>query len=207
MIFHESMVIPSLYTSEEQLLIERWMQSGPVYPGRDLLVDSNRVAEIALSSVQSRLPHHLSIKSDGSATIDRKTWECPVPQRNKILMPTYLFEVGRDDSGLEILYPESYFATFLPGYNIYVVTVSQASSVSYGYFDVAIDFFDAVDDAAYIASNAKLILKAWWRFQQKELHKLRWKELLQSGLIDPQSALRLRDQVWNKVESADVVLS
>jgi hypothetical protein len=207
MMFHESMVIPSLYTSDEQLLIERWMQSVPVYPGRDALADSSSVAEIALSSAQGRLPHHLSIKSDGSATIDRKTWACPVPMRNKLLLPIYLFEVGRDDSGLEILYPESYFATFLPGYNIYVVTVSQASSISYGYFDVAIDFFEAIEDTAYIASNARLTLKAWWRFQQKELHKLRWKELLQAGLIDATSALRLRDAVWNKVASADVVLS
>ncbi len=201
MIFHESMVIPSLYTSEEQVVIERWLQSGPVYPGRDNLDDSNKVAEITLSCVQKRLPRIVSIKKDGGVTLNRKTWEPPVPMRNKVLFPIHLFEVDRDDSHLETIFPESYFATLLPGYNVYVITISQASDSSYGYFDTAIDFFQAIDDTGYIASNAKLILKAWWRFQQKELQKPCWHKLLKSGLIKGDSALRLRDEVWNNVEN------
>jgi len=205
--FQESMVIPSLYTRDDQELIERWMQSGPAYPGRDDLKDSNRVAEIALSSAQSRLPQRLSIREDGNVTFDRKTWMCPVHMRDKLLFPIHLFEVDRDDSHLGIPCPESYFATLLPGYNVYVITMSQASSKSYGYFDVAIDYFQAVNDSAQIASNATLALNAWWKFQQKELHNPRWKDLLKPGLFEAASALRLRDEVWNKVENTDGVLS
>ncbi len=205
MIFHQSMVIPSLYTSEEQAVIERWLHSGPVYPGRDKLDDSNKVAEIALSCAQNQLPRSVSITKDGGATLNRKTWDSPVPLRDKVLFPIHLFEVDRDDAHPETICPESTFATFLPGYNIYVITISQASETSYGYFDMAIDFFEAIDDADYIASNARLILKAWWRFQQKELNKPRWNKLLKSGLIEANSALRLRDEVWNRVENVHAV--
>lgn len=135
MIFHESTVIPSLYTSEEQVVIERWLHSGPVYPGRDNLDDSNKVAEIVLSGVQKRLPRSVSIRKDGGAILNRKTWECSVPMRNKVLFPIHLFEVDRGDTHLETICPESYFATLLPGYNVYVVTISQGNDSSYGYFD------------------------------------------------------------------------
>lgn len=205
MTFHKSMVIPSLYTSEEQAMIERWLHSGPVYPGRDNLDDSNKVAEIALSCVQKRLPRSLSITKDGGAALNRRTWESPVPMRDKVLFPIHLFEIDRDDAHFETKCPESYFATLLPGYNIYVITVSQASDASYGYFDMAVDFFDAVDDADYIASNARLILKAWWRFQQKELHALPWKKLVQSGLIEADATMRLRNEVWHTAENVHAV--
>jgi hypothetical protein len=205
MIFHNSMVIPSLYTCEEQAVIERWLHSDPVYPGRDKLDDANKVAEIALSCVQKQLPRSMSIKSDGSAFLSRKTWECPVEMRDKVLLPIHLFEVDRDDAHPETICPEAYYAVFLPGYNVYVVTVSQASDVSHGCFDMAIDFFEAIDDARNIASNARLILKAWWRFQQKELNKPRWSKLLKSGLIEEDSALRLRDEVWNSVGNVHAV--
>lgn len=53
---HKKMVIHSLYTGAEQLIIKRWIEQAPVYPERDDLNDANKVAEIALSSVQERLP-------------------------------------------------------------------------------------------------------------------------------------------------------
>lgn len=207
MIFHESSVIPSLYTGEEQAIIERWLHSCPVYPGKDNPDDAKIVAEIALAGVQDRLPRSVSIKMDGGVILNRKTWECPVPMRNKVLFPIHLFEVDRDGAHLETVCPESYFATFLPGYNVFVITVSQASDVSYGYFDMAVDFFHVNDEADYNASNALLILRAWWRFQHRELHKMPWNKLLKSGLIEPESAMRLRDEVWNSVENQKVVVA
>lgn len=207
MIFQESMVIPSLYTREDQMLIERWMRSVPAYPERDDLADANRVAEIALHSVQCRLPQGLSIKEDGSATLGRKTWQNPVGLRNKLVFPIHLLEVDRDDSQLDIKCPEACYATLLPGYNVYVITISQDSAESYGYYDVAISCFQAVDEKNSIAADASLILKEWWQFQHKELRKPHWNRLLKQGLIDAGSALRLRNEVWSAVENADGILS
>ncbi len=191
--FHESMVIPSLYTADDQSVIKRWMQSAPAYPEMDVLDDSNKVAEIALASVQNRLAQRFSFNNHDSSAIDRKALECQIPMRNKLLFPIHLCDIGRNDSHRNLICQESYFATFLPGYNIYVVTLSLPSSALYGYCDVAIDYFQNVDDAAQIASHAKLVLKAWWKQQQKELHIPAWQELLKSGLIKEDSALLLED--------------
>lgn len=206
MMFQESMTIPSLYTRDEQAIIERWMRSTPVYPDRDDLNEANGVAEIALSSVQYRLPQGLSIREDGSTTYSRRTWECPVSMRNERLFPIHLFDIDRDESQLQIVCPESCYATFLPGYDVHVVTVSQASPEAYGFFDVAVDYFQFVDDPHQIVSNAKSILKAWWKYQNKELHLHSWKSILKSGLIEADEVLSVRDQVWNRVENRDGVL-
>ena len=191
--FHESMVIPSLYTTEDQLVMKRWMQSAPAYPEMDDLDDSNKVAEIALASVQNRIVQCFSMNSHDHSAIDRKILECQVPMRNKLLFPIHLCDIGRYDSHHNSICQESYFATFLPGYNIYVVTVSLPSSAMYGHCDLAIDYFQNVDDAAQIASHARLVLKAWWKIQQKELDISSWQDLLKSGLIQENLVVLLDD--------------
>jgi len=191
--FHDSMVIPSLYTTDEQSVIKRWMQSAPAYPEMDNLDDSNKVAEIALASVQNRLSQCFSSNSNGRSTNDPKALQCAIPTRNKLLFPTHLCDIERYDSHHNSICQESYFATFLPGYNIYVVTASLPSSALYGYCDVAIDYFQSVDDASQIASHAKLVLKAWWKHQQKESQVTGLQELLKSGLIHEDSLILLGD--------------
>jgi hypothetical protein len=191
--FHESMLIPSLYTTDDQLVMKRWMQSAPAYPEMDDLDDSNKVAEIALASVQNRIAQCLSLNSHDRSAIDRKILECQVPMRNKLLFPIHLCDIGRYDAHHNSICQESYFATFLPGYNIYVVTVSLPSSALYEHCDLAIDYFQNVDDAAQIASHARLVLKAWWKHQQMESQVTGWQELLKSGLIHEDSVILLGD--------------
>ncbi len=196
--FQESMIIPSLYTREDQEVIERWIEHSPIVPERDDLNDANRVAEIALSSVQRRLPQGVSIREDASMVIGRKTWNCSVPMRNDLLFPMHLLDINWDDSQPGFSWPESYYATFLPGYNVYAVTISQGSGDSNGYYDLTIGSFQ-VEAPAEIEAKASLIVQAWWQSRQQTLKKCGWKELLKSGKIDADKALRLRDEVWNAV--------
>jgi hypothetical protein len=205
MIFQESMVIPSLYTREDQVVIERWIKDTQAYPKKVDLSDSNKVAEISLSSVQGRLPQGLSIKEDGSAVMGRKTWDYPIRMRNDLIYPIHLFEVNLDDSHPGMTWPEAYYATFLPGYSVYAVTISKDSGDLHGYFDLAIGCFQA-DEVAQVAAKASLVIKEWWQSQQQEVGKQGWKELLKPGLIDAESAFRVRDEVWNKVENPDGVI-
>jgi hypothetical protein len=206
MMYQESMVVPSLYTRDEQAVIERWMRSSPVYPRRDEPDDANCVAEIALFSVQGRLPQGLSIREDGLTAYSRKTWECLVPMRCDLIYPVHIVDIDRDDSHLDIACPESYYMTFLPGYNIYVICVSLGSSESYGCFDFAIDYFHSIDNKAQLTSYALHLLRSWWKYQCKELQLPHWTGVLRAGLIEAESALFLRDQVWNSVENPDGVL-
>jgi len=204
MMFQESMVVASLYTMDDQVVIQRWMRTASEYPFLNDLKDSNKVAEIALSSVQSKLPQGISIQEDGATVKGRKTWESSVSMRNDILTPSHLFEINWDDSQPGFSWPESYYVTLLPGYNLYVVTISQGSADVNSYFDIAIGCFRA-DWNKLIAENASLAVKAWWEFQHKELKKNSWKGLLKPGMIDEVSAFGLRDEVWNKVEASDFV--
>jgi hypothetical protein len=191
--FHESMVIPSLYTTDDQSVMKRWMQSAPAYPEMDDLDDANKVAKIALSSVQNRLDQCFSLNSHDRSAIDRKPFDCAVPMRNKLLFPIHLCDIGRYDAHHNSICQASCFATFLPGYNVYIVTVSLASPLLYGHGDVAIDYFQNVEDAGQIASHARLILKAWWKQQQKGSQLTGWQELLKSGLIQEDSVVLLGD--------------
>lgn len=203
MMFQESMVIPSLYTRDDQAAIERWIQNAPVYPESGDLDDANRVAEIVLSSVQGGLPHGLSINEDGSAVIGRKSWDCPVRMRSELFFPIHLFDIDwAEDSVPSMLWLESYYATLLPGYNVYVVTFSQGSDESYDYFDLAIGYFK-VDNVGQIAEKAAGIVAAWWQFQLHAWSQWAWREVAKPGLIDAVSALRLREEVWHKVEMSD----
>ena len=192
------MVIPSLYTREDQELIERWIKHSAMGMQRDDLNDANRVAEIALSSVQGRLPQGISIREDGSPVIGRKTWHSQVPMRNDLLFPTHLLDINWDDSQPGFSWPESYYATLYPGYNVYVVTISQGSGDSNGYYDLAIGSFK-VEDPAEIEAKASQVVQAWWQSQHQGVRKCGWKELLKCGQINAEMALRLRDEVWNKV--------
>lgn len=111
MIFHENMVIPSLYTAEEQAVIERWMKNDSAYRGNQDMSDSNKVAEVALSTIQEKLPKGLSIREDGSAVAGRKTWKLSVHMRADIIFPVHIFDIDWDDSQPGMSWPEVYYAT------------------------------------------------------------------------------------------------
>ncbi|NTW83498.1 MAG: hypothetical protein HGB36_09050 [Chlorobiaceae bacterium] len=206
MFFHESMVIPSLYSREEQALLERWVQKAPDYLQKDLLVDSNKVAQISLFSVQRRLPQGLSIREDGSAIVGRKRWDCAVHMRNDVIFPAHLFEINWDDSQPGLSWPETYYATYLPGYDIYVVSTSVDSADTYGYMDLALGFFhkDMTEDVALKAGS---VIQSWWQYLHEAVYKPVWKEFIKPGLIDAERAVLLRDEVWNKVGNPDSVVS
>ena len=196
--FQESMVIPSLYTRDEQEVIERWIRHSGINTEKGDLSDSNKVAEIVLSSVQGRLPQGVSIREDGSSVIGRKTWHCSVPMRHDLIFPMHLLDIDWDNSQPGFSWPESYYATDFPGYNVYAVTISQGSGDSHGYYDLAIGCFMA-DEPGEITAKASLVIQAWWESCHQTVKKFAWKELLKSGQIDAVTALRLRDEVWNKV--------
>ena len=201
MIFQESMIIPSIYTRDEQAAIEWWIEHSPLYPERDDLSDSNKVAEIALFSVQERLPQCITIMEDGSKVFDREFWDCSVHRRNELLSPIHLFEINwAEDSVPALSWPETYYATFLPGYNVYAVTLSQNSCDSYDYFDLAIGCFKG-DKAGEIAEKAARAIQAWWKFQNETWSQWGWYKVMKSGLINADLAWQLRNEVWQKEEA------
>ncbi|MEJ1376501.1 MAG: hypothetical protein RPU32_00770, partial [Candidatus Sedimenticola sp. (ex Thyasira tokunagai)] len=107
------------------------------YEGEDKC--GNAVARLLLSNIQSRLPQWGTVKTDGEVLLARD--HSAVRQNAISLMPQHLFTINWADSGPGCSWPEAYYATYLPLYNIYVVTLSQDSPDAYGYEDLAIGHF------------------------------------------------------------------
>jgi hypothetical protein len=202
--FHESMVIPSLFTGEEQLVLERWLQKASAGEDKKSLDEASKVAEIVLATIQEKLPKGLSISEDGAAVVGRKTWKLPVRMRSDVMYPVHLFEIDWENRQQGISWPEVYYATYLPGYNVYVVTISMDSSELYGYADLAIGFFP-VEDAAFMTQKASEVVRAWWKYLHEERNKPVWKAFVTSGLIDSEMAYHMREEEWDIVGRRDKV--
>lgn len=81
---------------------------------------SNAVARLALSSIQGRLPQWAAVYESGRVDLGRKY----SPRRSAGVepMPRFLFGINWADSGPGFSWPEDYYATWLPGFDCFVVT-------------------------------------------------------------------------------------
>lgn len=203
--FHVNMVIPSLYTGDEQAVIGRWMQNEFPYREIQAMSDANKVAEIALSTIQEKLPKGFSIREDGSAVAGRKTWKLSVRMRADLVFPVHIFDIERDDSRPGMSWPEVYYATYLPGYDFWVVTVSIDSDEIFGYSDLALCYF-RIDENSGLEASVEKAVTSWWQYLNEEKQKPEWKAMTKPGLIDAVKACQLREDEWNKAGCHDEVV-
>ena len=149
---------------------------------------ANAVARICLASVQDNLPQWAAVK-DGEVTLARNVRDSSeLPER--ILVPRHLFTLNWANSAPGISWPEAYYVTQLPGWDVHIVTASQDSDEIYGYEDFAIGWLDAKQDAV---EGAKDVLIRYWRSLQSEYDQKRWEELYEFSQGEPDA---WGDQVW-----------
>jgi len=187
--------IQTLYSKDEQEIIEQWIEQAPMRPDRDDFRNSNLVAEIALSNIKGELPQWAQFYKDGHALWGRKHKLSLVKERDKFLNPLYLFMINWADSGPGFSWPESYYSTCLPGYDIYVVTASQDSDDVHGYTDEAIGCFVS-NNPDMVNLEASTIIKQWWKYQYDGWGQESWAYLFGTGLIDEETAERMRSDIW-----------
>jgi len=186
-------LILSLYKPDEREAIERWLAQAPVNTGMKL-EDACRVSELALCSVRDQLPQWWAMRKDGHLLIGRRIPLRAVRRIDGLLKPVFLCEINWADSGPGYSWPECYYATPLPGYNLVVVTASQDSPDAYGYADIAIGYFAAGGD---IGVNAETLIEGWWRAMYDAYGQEAWEEELGSGDVDPWN---IRGRVWTELE-------
>ncbi|MEK9720978.1 MAG: hypothetical protein VW257_08025, partial [Quisquiliibacterium sp.] len=120
----------------------------------------NAVARICLNSRQRRLPQWALVR-DGEVTLARS-----YDARRGVgleLAPQFLFMLNWADSGPGFSWPESYHATFLPGFNRWVVTMSVDSTDVWGCTDLAIGSFPSGSDI--VRSSGRVIIRYWRKYQ------------------------------------------
>jgi len=154
---------------------------------------SNAVARLVLSGIQRRLPQWALVGADGSVVLGRQ----PMPRRksNIGLLPRFLCMINWADSGPGFSWPESYHATYLPGFDCYVVTASQDSPEMHGYTEEAIGHFRA--DCAVEEGSHRVIVD-WWCWQARECSQHRWAYLFETGEIDDETASAWAAEVWDE---------
>jgi len=108
------------------------------------------------------------------------------------------------DSGPGFSWPETYNVTYVPLYDVFIVTGSVDSTDLYGVTDFAIGHFVAGEDILKGSSEA---IKGEWHHLASTYGQERWEYVFGPGLIGTDEAEELADQVWNEnVEDEDEAL-
>ena len=157
------------------------------------------VAHIALAMIQSRLPHVL-ISFGGKVKPYRKWFDRP--SHSVLLLPQHLLTLEWVDPSLGVSWIESYYVTYFPEYDRYVVTGSQSDANIMGVADYAIGNFSG---AMSVTVGCKEIVTTWWGTDcYGDSNQNRQASVRDEGLISRDTALAWVEVVWSSfVEEED----
>ena len=97
------------------------------------------------------------------------------------------------DSGPGFSWPESYYVSYLPVYDVYVVTASADSPDTWGYCDLAIGHFKSCKN---IVTASKQVIQERWQQLYDEYDQQSWAYLFNVGLVDEAAAYSMAADVW-----------
>lgn len=159
----------------------------------------NAVARVCINAIQERLPQWGCVRADDTVVLGRRLEERR--QSTLALAPLHLFTLNWADSGPGFSWPEAYHATFLPGFNRWVVTMSVDSPDVFGVTDLAIGSFPAGGNL--VRSSGRVLVAYWRRFHCFDPEMGWWDYLFDTGLVDSDSAYRWRRRVWPRADRGD----
>jgi hypothetical protein len=213
--------VADLFTVEEHVVFAAWLKVAPKCDVTGALPDVDTaleqlgftgkaggytesdaaVAAIVLERIQERLPQWASFREikDGNTVKEVVTLGRNVKERRakrKIeTAPRHLLTINWADSGPGFSWPVAYYVTWVPIYDVFVVTASADSPDAFGYCDFAIGHFPNTKE--FVAEAAQRI-KADWTWQHSSWDQQRWAYLFDTGLIDGETADRLAKEVWGE---------
>jgi hypothetical protein len=155
----------------------------------------NAVARIALNAIQARLPNFTAM-NEGKLVSGRDADPTRIAAVQPL--PRFLFEINWANTAPGLSWPEAYHVTFLPVYDVFVVTGSRDSPEGPGYTDYAIGWFPS--RSAMTAGVAQAIKRFW--IGERACDQGRWEEFLASGVISEAAASAWADEVW-RIEAED----
>ncbi len=155
------------------------------------------VASILLERVQDRLPQWASVR-EGNVTLSRTLHERRAI-RTVELTPRRLLRINWATSGPGIEWPEVYFVTYVPLYDVQVVTGSFDGEDCWGFADIALGQFPPGDD---LRAASERIIRDEWASLRSENDQERW-EYCEGGFIAAERALELADAIWADEEEEE----
>ena len=157
----------------------------------------NAVARLLLGGIQQRLPTSAVCYSDQVVLTRDYT---PKGQRKLDLLPRFLFQINWANSGPGISWPVAYYVTWLPVYDVFVVTGSADSPEAFGYCDYALGWF-GLD--VPLEEGAREVIVGDWRHQRNAWDQEQWENFWGAGLISTQTVWSWAAEVWDDEEGAD----
>jgi hypothetical protein len=148
-------------------------QSGNI---SERIVD-NAVARLALNSIRGHLPQWYAGYADGTCVFGRDTE--PGLLREVRLKPVHLFTIDWADSGPGYSWPVAYYATYIPGFDRFVVTSSADSEDYFGYADVALGWFPG--KTPIVKGSRRVLIEFWCSISE---YQAKWQDFLECGLVD-----------------------
>jgi hypothetical protein len=146
------------------------------------------VASVVLRCVQRQLPQW-AVVQDGQVTRARQVKQRRMKSQFK---PQHLFTLNWADTAPGFSWPCAYYATRVPAHAGIVVTASADCPETFGWCDIAIGHFPAVDD---IREGARRVITEHWKFLAGNDQE-RWAYLFAEGLVDSEMADAWADRVW-----------
>ncbi len=164
---------------------------------------SDAVARIALGTVEDRLPQWGCVHEDGRVTLARSHPDSPTfTKRSVISLSQHLFEINWADSGPGYSWPEAFYVTYLPYYDVFVVTGSADSPDARGYCDRSLGFFSPDKDTK---EGSREIIQADWREQYEGWDQQHWAYLFYTGLVSEEEAYEWAAAIWRLADNDEVV--
>ena len=205
-----------LFTSDEDAVLAQWFAVKPPSKAQNINVDEAiarlgfaeqpgyrtlidvAVANIVLTSVETRLPQWIALRGDELILARKYRDRAKAPNRRVLLQPVHLLTINWADSGPGFSWPVAYYVTWLPIYDRFVITASADSPDAFGYCDFALGSFGIETP---IKKGSSAIIAADWNVQHEGWDQQRWAYLFDTGLITEEEADALANGVW--CEEAD----
>jgi hypothetical protein len=177
----------NFFTPEEHHALERFIALD-AQPDEDNFPLRNEVARIALSVIQSRLPQFAVISAGGTVTLGREHFD--TASRDVMLLPQFLLMINWADTAPGISWPESYHATYIPGFNRWIVTAAQDSPDMWGVTELAIGSFES---GIPLHDGCRRAIMDWWSLQSDGG---KWAYVWQEAVISREQADEWAESVW-----------
>ena len=161
---------------------------------------TNAVARLVLEGIQQRLP--TSAVCYGDHVVLTREY-APKSPRKLDLLPRFLFQINWANSGPGISWPVAYYVTWLPLYDVFVITESADSPEARGYCDRALGWFER---DIPVEEGVRRVIIADWRNQYDEYDQEHWENFWDEGLISSEDVWAWAAEVWcDKGENGDEV--
>jgi hypothetical protein len=213
-----------LFLPEEHIVLADWLNVDPIErPGEETNVEEAlerlgydrevyqysqtdaAVASIVLERIHNSLPQWAAVRyaddpdTETEILLGREP-NNPDIDRTVQLVPRHLLTINWADSGPGFSWPVAYFATYIPLYDVHIVTESADSPDMFNVCDIAIGHFKVGEE---ITEASLEIIKADWTYQKGEWSQEPWVYLFDQGLVSTKQANEAREYVWKEETEED----